>query len=159
MKICTLSYLLWRYASVLSLLLYTTLGLNKSVVAHTAGATPSPSVAAQATSDPHHLRAVRSVDGIVVEWQTPLSAQWSAFQVYYSQDCRWETAHLVTAPLFASVNSETALVTYSLLDEAINAPPTCSYWLVGIEGDGSERTFGPVEVQGRFGLYLPLVYR
>lgn len=108
--------------------------------------------------EPLNLRATRQADGIVIEWQTPLSSASSAFSVYYSQDGQWENAALVTAPLFSSVNSESALVSYSLLDENVTAPPTCAYWVLGTEDGGIQHAFGPISVQERFGLYLPIVH-
>lgn len=105
------------------------------------------------------FRAVQDAAGVQLEWQTPIAQSWSTFAVYFSQDCQWESAILLTAPLFSSVDSETEVVTYSLLDENSTSPPPCSYWVVGTEVSGAHHTFGPVSVQGLYAIYLPVVHQ
>jgi len=149
MRICRL--LLGGLLLSLVLLSMTRL-LFERVAASTDPTTAHPGMSLQ-------FQAVRRAEGIWLEWQVSAAAPWAAFRVYHSQDCQWENATLVAAPIFSSMQHDADGIAYSLLDEGVLAAPPCAYWIVGTQASGVEQIFGPTPVQNNFGIYLPVVYR
>lgn len=100
--------------------------------------------------------AVLANQSIAIQWQaTGGSVDWN-FSLYRSQNCQFEGAVEVTAPIFSSINDETNIAHYSANDTAEPLIATCAYWLVATENNGQQQHFGPYEVQGRQAIYLPI---
>lgn len=100
--------------------------------------------------------AILTNQAILVQWQaSDGSVDWN-FALYRSQNCQFEGAVEVTAPIFASINDETNIAHYSANDTAEPVLATCAYWLVATESNGQQQQFGPYEVQGRQAIYLPI---
>ncbi|MCE7989695.1 MAG: hypothetical protein DYG89_51780 [Caldilinea sp. CFX5] len=100
--------------------------------------------------------AVLANQAIHVQWQaTGSSVDWN-FALYRSQNCQFEGAVEVTAPIFSSINDESNVANYSANDTAEPVLATCAYWLVATESNGQQQQFGPYEVQGRQAVYLPI---
>lgn len=94
--------------------------------------------------------------GVAIEWQANGdSIQWR-FALYRSQNCQFEGAHEVIAPIFSSINDETQVAHYSLTDSEEPVIATCAYWLVATEDDGQKQHYGPYQVQGRSTVFLPV---
>jgi hypothetical protein len=103
--------------------------------------------------------ALFDAQGIAIAWQaTDASVDWQ-FTLYRSQNCQFDGAQEVTAPVFSSINSDTKVAHYSLTDADGPVVATCAYWLVATENDGDKQHFGPYEVQGRNAIYLPITLR
>lgn len=97
--------------------------------------------------------------GVAVEWHaTGVSIDWQ-FTIYRSQNCQFNEAEEVAAPIFSSINDETQIAHYSLTDTGDTIVATCAYWLVATKGSGEKQNFGPYSVQGRTTVYLPLALR
>lgn len=100
--------------------------------------------------------AVLANQAIHVQWQASgSSVNWN-FALYRSQNCQFEGAVEVTAPIFSSINDESNVAHYSASDTAEPVLATCAYWLVATENNGQQQQFGPYEVQGRQAVYLPI---
>jgi len=100
--------------------------------------------------------ALFDAQGIAIAWQaTGVSVDWQ-FTLYRSQNCQFDGAQEVTAPIFSSINDDTKIAHYSLTDADGPIVATCAYWLVATESDGAKQHFGPYEVQGRSTVYLPI---
>lgn len=100
--------------------------------------------------------AVLTNQMIHVQWQASNgSVDWN-FVLYRSQNCQFDGAVEVTAPIFSSINDETNIASYSASDTAEPVLATCAYWLVATETNGTQQHFGPYEVQGRQAIYLPI---
>lgn len=101
--------------------------------------------------------AVLANQAIQVQWQASgSSVDWN-FALYRSQNCQFDGAVEVKAPIFSSINDESNVAHYSASDTAEPVLATCAYWLVATEGNGQQQHFGPYEVQGRQAVYLPIV--
>ncbi len=110
-------------------------------------------------SDLSDFLAMLASQGVAIEWQANgTSVDWR-FALYRSQNCQFDGAEEVSAPVFSSINDEKQVVHYSLTDVEDAAIATCGYWLVATELDGGEQHFGPYQVQGRSTVYLPLAAR
>jgi hypothetical protein len=108
-------------------------------------------------TDLSNFVAILVNQGVAIEWQADGdSIEWR-FTLYRSQNCQFDGAEEVIAPIFSSINDETQIAHYSLTDteEAIIA--TCAYWLVATEDNGKKQHYGPYEVQGRSTVFLPVV--
>ena len=100
--------------------------------------------------------AILANQGIVIQWQASgTSVDWN-FALYRSQNCQFDGAVEVTAPIFSSISDDTQIAHYSANDTAEPIVATCAYWLVATESGGQQQHFGPYEVQGRTTVYLPL---
>lgn len=93
---------------------------------------------------------------VEVQWQASGSGVDWNFALYRSQNCQFDGAVEVTAPIFASINDESNVAHYSTSDTAEPVLATCAYWLVATESNGRQQHFGPYEVQGRQAVYLPI---
>ncbi len=103
--------------------------------------------------------AVMTAPGIAIEWQANgAGVDWN-FTLYRSQNCQFEGAEEVVAPIFSSINDETQSAFYTLTDTEEFAVTTCAYWLVATESDGKTQHFGPYQVEGRSVVYLPLALK
>lgn len=100
--------------------------------------------------------AVLENQAVHVQWQASgSSVDWN-FVLYRSQNCQFEGAMEVTAPIFSSINDETNIASYRASDTAEPVLATCAYWLVATETNGTQQHFGPYEVEGRRAVYLPI---
>jgi len=110
-------------------------------------------------SDLSDFLALLAHPGVAIEWQANgTSVDWR-FTLYRSQNCQFDGAQEVSAPIFSSINDEKQVAHYSLTDSEDTALATCAYWLVATESDGDKQHFGPYQVQGRSTVYLPLASR
>lgn len=97
--------------------------------------------------------------GVAIEWQaTGTSVNWQ-FTLYRSQNCQFDGAEEVSAPIFSSINDENQVAHYSLTDAETVALSTCGYWLQATESSGAKQQFGPYKVHGLSTVYLPLAAR
>lgn len=100
--------------------------------------------------------AILATQGIAIEWQANGdSIEWR-FALYRSQNCQFDGAEEVIAPIFSSINDETQVAHYSLTDTEEPIIATCAYWLVATEDDGKKQHYGPYQVQGRSTVFLPV---
>lgn len=100
--------------------------------------------------------AVLATQGIAIEWQANGdSIEWR-FALYRSQNCQFDGAQEVVAPIFSSINDETQIAHYSLTDTEEPIIATCAYWLVATENNGQKQHYGPYQVQGRNTVFLPV---
>ncbi|MEZ4731190.1 MAG: hypothetical protein R3E79_29065 [Caldilineaceae bacterium] len=100
--------------------------------------------------------AILATQGVAIEWQANgESIQWR-FVLYRSQNCQFDGAQEVIAPIFSSINDETQVAHYSLTDTEEAVIATCAYWLVATEDDGQKQHYGPYQVQGRSTIFLPV---
>jgi hypothetical protein len=94
-------------------------------------------------------------------------SSWS-YAIYRSTDCSWESAVVVNGPLFASTESISRTVSYSIVDPistAANAAASadssalvaCNYWLLGADSGGAAQIFDAATLQGVQRIFLPLV--
>lgn len=103
--------------------------------------------------------AILTAPGIAIEWQANGDGIDWGFTLYRSQNCQFDGAVEVVAPIFSSINDETQIARYTLIDTQESVAATCAYWLVATEGNGNTQQFGPYQVQGRSTVYLPLALR
>lgn len=110
-------------------------------------------------SDLSDFLAMLANQGVAIEWQANgTSVDWR-FTLYRSQNCQFDGAEEVSAPIFSSINDEKQIAHYSLTDVEAAALATCAYWLVATQNNGEQIHFGPYQVQGRSIIYLPLASR
>jgi hypothetical protein len=127
-----------------------------------------PKVINPAARLPLTFMAELQLDGVVVRWQVPEAESSWLYAIYRSTDCSWESAVVVNGPLFASTESISRTVSYSIVDPistaanaAANADSsalvTCNYWLLGADSGGAAQIFDAATLQGVQRIFLPLV--
>ncbi len=122
-----------------------------------------PKVIKPAARPPLTFKAELYADGAIVRWQVPeVESNWF-YELYRSSDCSWENAEAVNGPIFASTESTTAVVSYSLIDASLSASGnpsagfTCNYWLLGADAEGDTQIFDAATLQGIQRIFLPVI--
>jgi hypothetical protein len=127
-----------------------------------------PKVINPAARSPLTFMAEVQSDGVVVHWQVPEAESSWSYAIYRSTDCSWESAVVVNGPLFASTESISRTVSYSIIDPISteadaatsansSALVACNYWLLGADSGGAAQIFDAATLQGVQRIFLPLV--
>ncbi len=127
-----------------------------------------PKVINPAARPPLTFMAELQPDGAVVRWQVPEAESSWFYEIYRSTDCSWESAVVISGPLFASTESISRTVSYSIVDTVSvgadaaatadsSALVACNYWLLGTDHDGAAQIFDAATLQGVQRIFLPLV--
>jgi hypothetical protein len=107
--------------------------------------------------------AAAQTDGVTVSWQVPEAEGGWFYTVYRSTDCEWNSAVAVDAPIFASTESISRTISYSLtdrfgsVDSAAPVVATCNYWLVGADGAGDVQIYDSTTLSGIEHIFLPQI--
>ncbi len=148
---------------LLVLLLWALLFLPTPLHAAPRGQMTPPKVIEPSARPPLTFRAEVYADGAIVRWQvSEVESAWF-YELYRSSDCSWEDAEVVNAPIFASTESTTTVVSYSMIDIPIMAGDNssagfaCNYWLLGADTDGDAQIFDAATLQGIQRIFLPVI--
>lgn len=155
----------WRWSLwLLFAILVSGLLLSRQSAAYAALRTnEQPDINNPAARTATHFAAAIQADGATVSWQVPEAEGSWFYTVYRSTDCQWATAVAVSAPIFASTDSDSRTIVYSLTERFGNAATTapvfatCNYWLVGADGTGAVQVYDSTTLAGVERLFLPQI--
>lgn len=122
--------------------------------------TTPPKVIHPSARPPLTFEAELQTDDAIVRWQVPEAESIWSYEIYRSNDCSWESAVPLDAPIFASVNSTTTVVSYSVIDVHVmdgTVSNICNYWLLGADREGDVQVFDAATLQGVQRLFLPVI--
>ena len=148
---------------LLTILLSGLLFLPAPLHAAPSGQMTPPKVIEPSARPPLTFSAELYAGGAIVRWQVPEVESTWFYELYRSSDCSWEQAEVVNAPIFASAESTTAVVSYSMIDESIIASGnrragfTCNYWLLGVDSQGDAKIFDAAMLEGVQRIFLPVI--
>ncbi|MFQ3662562.1 MAG: isopeptide-forming domain-containing fimbrial protein [Chloroflexaceae bacterium] len=108
-----------------------------------------------------HFSATRTDEGVMVRWITGIEIDTARFRVYRSENPA--RADAIQIAEIGSQGSATSGESYRVVDTGAEVGRNYWYWLVEVEADGDESTYGPVRLAGGLSgglqIYLPLVRR